>query len=69
MKWKKVKLTDISKPKQWKNLPISELTTEGFAVYGANGIIGRYKEYNHEFTTLALNRNSIFILGKEPWFV
>lgn len=54
MKWKKVKLTDISKPKQWKNLPISELTSEGYAVYGANGVIGRYKEYNHEFPTLAI---------------
>jgi|APTNR8051073442_1049403.scaffolds.fasta_scaffold01869_12 type I restriction enzyme S subunit len=54
MKWKKLKLTDISKPKQWKNLPISELTSEGYAVYGANGIIGRYKEYNHEFPTLAI---------------
>jgi type I restriction enzyme S subunit len=54
MKWKKVKLTDISKPKQWKNLPISELTSEGYAVYGANGIIGRYNQYNHEFSTLAI---------------
>lgn len=54
MKWKKIKLTDISKPKQWKNLPISELTSEGYAVYGANGIIGRYKEYNHESPTLAI---------------
>lgn len=54
MKWIKARLTDISKPKQWKNLPISELTNEGFPVYGANGIIGRYKEYNHEFPTLAL---------------
>ena len=42
MKWIKVKLTDISKPKQWKNLPLSEMTTEGFSVYGANGIIGKY---------------------------
>lgn len=54
MKWKKVKLTEICKPKQWKNLPISELTEEGYPVYGANGIIGRYKEYNHEFPTLAI---------------
>lgn len=54
MKWKKVKLTEISKPKQWKNLPISELSSEGYPVYGANGIIGRYKEYNHEFPTLAI---------------
>jgi type I restriction enzyme S subunit len=54
MKWKKVKLTEITKPKQWKNLPISELSSVGFPVYGANGIIGRYKEYNHEFPTLAI---------------
>jgi type I restriction enzyme S subunit len=54
MKWKKVKLTEICKPKQWKNLPISELSSEGYPVYGANGIIGRYKEYNHEFPTLAI---------------
>src|ERR1019366_4523453 len=54
MKWIKVKLTDISKPKQWKNLPISEMSKEGFSVYGANGIIGKYKEYNHEFPTLAI---------------
>ena len=50
----KVKLTEICKPKQWKNLPISELTEEGYPVYGANGIIGRYNEYNHEYPTLAI---------------
>lgn len=54
MKWIKVKLTDICKPKQWKNLPISEMTSVGFPVYGANGVIGKYKEYNHEFSTLAI---------------
>jgi type I restriction enzyme S subunit len=54
MKWIKVKLTDICKPKQWKNLPISEMVGEGFPVYGANGIIGKYREYNHEFSTLAI---------------
>jgi len=54
MKWIKIKLTDISNPKQWKNLPISEMSEEGFFVYGANGIIGKYKEYNHEFPTLAI---------------
>ena len=50
----KVKLTEITRLKQWKNLPISELNSEGFPVYGANGIIGRYSEYNHEFSTLAI---------------
>ena len=54
MKWINTKLTDISNPKQWKNLPISEMSEDGFLVYGANGIIGKYKEYNHEFQTLAI---------------
>jgi type I restriction enzyme S subunit len=54
MEWKKVKLTEISKPKQWKNLAISKLSSEGYPVYGANGIIGRFNEYNHEFPTLAI---------------
>jgi type I restriction enzyme S subunit len=54
MEFRIVKLTDISKPKQWKNLPSSELTNEGYDVYGANGIIGKYTEYNHEYPTLAI---------------
>jgi len=54
MRWKKVKLTDICRPKQWKNLPISELLEDGYPVYGANGVIGRYNEFNHEFPTLAI---------------
>lgn len=55
MNWIKVKLTDISNPKQWKNLPVSEFTEDGYTVYGANGIVGKYKEYNHEFPTLAIS--------------
>lgn len=45
---KKVKLTDICNPKQWKTIPTSELLDTGYPVYGANGIIGFYNEYNHE---------------------
>jgi type I restriction enzyme, S subunit len=48
------KLTEISSPKQWKNLPISKLLEFGYPVYGANGIIGYYNEYNHEKSTLAI---------------
>ena len=44
----KVKLSDICNPKQWKTIPTSELLEEGYPVYGANGIIGYYSEYNHE---------------------
>ena len=44
----KVKLSDICSPKQWKTIPTSDLLNEGYPVYGANGIIGYYNEYNHE---------------------
>ena len=44
----KVRLSDICNPKQWKTIPTSELLDEGYPVYGANGIIGYYNEYNHE---------------------
>jgi type I restriction enzyme S subunit len=54
MNWIKVRLTDISNPKQWKNLPVSDLTEEGFLVYGANGVIGYYSEYNHEQPALVV---------------
>ena len=54
MKFKEVSIKDIVDLKQWKNLPISKLTKEGYSVYGANGIIGYYHEYNHEYPTLAI---------------
>ena len=44
----KVKLSDICNPKQWRTIPTSDLLNEGYPVYGANGIIGYYSEYNHE---------------------
>ena len=43
----RVKLTNICNPKQWKTIPTSELLEDGFPVYGANGIIGYYNEFNH----------------------
>ena len=49
---KKVKLMDICEPKQWKTIPISELSQSGYPLYGANGKIGFYKEYTHEKPTL-----------------
>ena len=44
----KIKLTDICNPKQWKTIPTSELLEDGYPVYGANGIIGYYSEFNHK---------------------
>ena len=50
----KRKLTEICNPKQWKTIPTSELVEVGYPVYGANGIIGFYNEYNHEEKTIAI---------------
>ena len=44
----KIKLTDICNPKLWKTIPTSELLEDGYPVYGANGIIGYYSEFNHK---------------------
>ena len=44
----KIKLVDICNPKQWKTIPTGELIEEGYPVYGANGVIGYYSDYNHE---------------------
>ncbi len=49
-----VPLTEISRPKQWRTLSQSELSKTGFPVYGANGKIGFYGEYNHEEPTLLI---------------
>ena len=49
---RKVLLGDICKPKQWKTISTSMLTEEGYSVYGANGVIGKYSEYNHKEETL-----------------
>lgn len=50
----RVKLTEICTPKQWKTIPANELLDKGYPVYGANGIIGYYDEYNHENPVVAI---------------
>ena len=50
----KMKLTNICTPKQWKTIPTSQLLSNGYPVYGANGIIGYYKTYNHEQSVIAI---------------
>jgi restriction endonuclease S subunit len=48
------KITEICSPKQWRNLPTSDFLDSGYPVYGANGVIGYYSEYNHEKRTIAI---------------
>ena len=48
------KICEISSPKQWKTISSDMLQTDGYPVYGANGIIGYYHEYNHKCETLLI---------------
>ena len=41
-------------PKQWKTISASELVEDGYPVFGANGIIGYFSDYNHENPTLCI---------------
>ena len=43
-----VHLNEIASIYQPQTISSTELTEDGFCVYGANGIIGKYKEYNHK---------------------
>ena len=42
-----VYLSEIAKIYQPQTISLSGFTEEGYLVYGANGIIGKYREYNH----------------------
>ncbi len=48
------KLADICRPKQWKTIPKTALKEQGYPVYGANGVIGRFDSYNHEHETILI---------------
>lgn len=43
-----VHLNEIASIYQPQTISSTELTEDGFWVYGANGIIGKYKDYNHK---------------------
>ncbi len=47
-------LTEICHPKQWRTIPAKNLLPEGYPVFGANGIIGYWSEYNHESETITI---------------
>ncbi len=52
MEWKSI--IEICTLKQWKTISVKKLGEVGYPVYGANGIIGYYNEYNHEKDTLMI---------------
>ena len=52
--WPVVSLFDVCNPKQWPTIPQTAFVEEGYPVYGANGRIGFYTEFNHEKPTVLI---------------
>ena len=52
--WTTVQLHEVCRPKQWQTIKKSDMTETGFAVYGANGVIGRYHSFNHSDPTILI---------------
>src|SRR3546814_652548 len=52
--WKKARLGDICRPKQWETISKINMKPEGYPVYGANGHIGFYDKFNHEHPTIVI---------------
>ena len=54
MNWPMISLPELCRPKQWPTIQKSEMMPSGYPVYGANGIIGHYSDYNHEEPTVLI---------------
>jgi type I restriction enzyme S subunit len=52
--WSFQKLTNVCSPKQWRTVSSSEMSETGYPVFGANGFVGFYPEYNHADETIAI---------------
>jgi type I restriction enzyme S subunit len=52
--WSEYRLGEICTPKQWPTISFSQLDVSGYPVYGANGFIGYYHDFNHEEETVAV---------------
>jgi type I restriction enzyme S subunit len=52
--WAEHRLLDICRPTQWPTISREKFTENGYAVFGANGQIGFYSEFNHPDETIAI---------------
>lgn len=51
-----IKLGAVCTPKQWKTIASKELDDDGeYLVYGGNGVIGKYFQYNHDAPVIAIS--------------
>lgn len=53
--WTKVSLEQLFNLKYGKGLAVKNLLDEGYSVYGANGIIGKYKTYHFENSKIIIS--------------
>ncbi|HED1215568.1 restriction endonuclease subunit S [Enterobacter asburiae] len=53
-KWEKKLLSDVADVYQPKTISQSMMSDSGYPVYGANGVIGFYQEFNHETEQIAV---------------
>lgn len=52
--WKSKKLKDVANVYQPQNLSQNNFQKKGYPVYGANGVIGYYKDFNHSNMEIAV---------------
>ncbi len=52
--WAEVTIGEICRPKQWTTIKKADLLPDGYPVYGANGVIGYFSEYNHTDPTILI---------------
>ena len=52
--WQKVKLGDVAELYQPQTIQSEDLSQTGYPVYGANGLIGYYNSYNHEYPQVVI---------------
>lgn len=52
--WRRVKMGEIASLYQPQTIQSEDLLSTGFPVYGANGLIGYYKKFNHELPQVVI---------------
>jgi len=52
--WSAEDLGDICQPQQWPTISSTDLVPKGYPVYGANGFIGYFTNFNHEFESVSV---------------
>jgi type I restriction enzyme S subunit len=69
--WRVLKLGDFCEIQQGQNLAISQLTTGRYPVYGANGVVGHFDEYNFSQKVVALgcrgSCGTIHVVQESAW--